>query len=266
MKLSAFSQDDCKSGAEALARLRTGYARRRASYERQPVAPAPALPPPPPPPPIALAAAAEPLPPPVEIEAVPALPPGAMPDLPPGSAMATRIGLKAVMRTVSAYFNIAPIDLVSARRLNNLSRARQVGMYIASRLTPFSYPEIGRGFGRHDHSTVIHGANKIKALLAAGDPAITQAVEAISGHLRAVYPNAAELKPRVRLHVPRPGLPRHGMPWTDEEEAYLVKWFCEEGQPAKIVAHELGRTRDTVSRKAVELGYYRRGPTKRAAP
>lgn len=270
---SDFTKDDCSTAAEARARLLAGHARRRASYERRPVA----LPPPPPPPvrtrkpeplppaPVVAPPAAEP-PPLVEIEAAPALPPGAVPELPPGSYIATRIGLRAVMLTVSTYFNLDPIDLISARRIHNFARARQIGMYIASRLTPFSYPAIGRAFGRYDHSTAIHAVNKIKGLLAAGDPAIIQAVETISGHLRAVYPNAAELKPRVRIHVPRPGLDRHGTPWTDDEVAHLVRRYCEEKQPAKIVAHELGRTMDTVNRKAVELGYYRRPPPKRGAP
>jgi chromosomal replication initiator protein len=38
---------------------------------------------------------------------------------------------------------------------------RQVGMYLAKKLTSRSLPEIGRRFGGRDHSTVLHAVRKI---------------------------------------------------------------------------------------------------------
>ena len=38
---------------------------------------------------------------------------------------------------------------------------RQIGMYLAKKLTARSLPEIGRRFGGRDHSTVLHAVRKI---------------------------------------------------------------------------------------------------------
>jgi chromosomal replication initiator protein len=46
---------------------------------------------------------------------------------------------------------------------------RQVGMYLAKKLTPRSLPEIGRRFGGRDHSTVLHAVRKIEELMKSDD-------------------------------------------------------------------------------------------------
>ena len=38
---------------------------------------------------------------------------------------------------------------------------RQIGMYLAKKMTSRSLPEIGRRFGGRDHSTVLHAVRKI---------------------------------------------------------------------------------------------------------
>jgi len=38
-------------------------------------------------------------------------------------------------------------------------------MYVFRELTDFSYPAIGREFGRRDHSTVMHAVEKIAGLM-----------------------------------------------------------------------------------------------------
>jgi chromosomal replication initiator protein len=43
--------------------------------------------------------------------------------------------------------------------------ARQVAMYLARELTKHSLPDIGRHFGGRDHTTVLHGCDKIRELL-----------------------------------------------------------------------------------------------------
>ena len=40
-----------------------------------------------------------------------------------------------------------------------------MAMYLAKKLTPRSYPEIGRKFGGRDHTTVLHGVRKIEELI-----------------------------------------------------------------------------------------------------
>ena len=55
-------------------------------------------------------------------------------------------------------------DLISARRARAVARPRQVAMFLAKSLTSKSLPEIGRGFGGRDHTTVIHAVRKVEQL------------------------------------------------------------------------------------------------------
>lgn len=75
-----------------------------------------------------------------------------------------RVTIDEIQRAVSTYFELKPIDLVSARRARVVARPRQIAMYLAKRLTTRSLPEIGRKFGGRDHSTVIHAVRRIEEL------------------------------------------------------------------------------------------------------
>jgi chromosomal replication initiator protein len=75
-----------------------------------------------------------------------------------------RVTIDEIQRAVSVYFELKPIELVSARRARVVARPRQIAMYLAKRLTTRSLPEIGRKFGGRDHSTVIHAVRRIEQL------------------------------------------------------------------------------------------------------
>ncbi len=75
-----------------------------------------------------------------------------------------RVTIDEIQRAVSTYFDLKPIELVSARRARVVARPRQIAMYLAKRLTTRSLPEIGRKFGGRDHSTVIHAVRRIEEL------------------------------------------------------------------------------------------------------
>ncbi len=75
-----------------------------------------------------------------------------------------RVSIDDIQKAVSGYFDIKPIELVSARRARVVARPRQIAMYLAKRLTTRSLPEIGRKFGGRDHSTVIHAVRRIEEL------------------------------------------------------------------------------------------------------
>ena len=75
-----------------------------------------------------------------------------------------RVTIDEIQRAVSSYFELKPIELVSARRARVVARPRQIAMYLAKRLTTRSLPEIGRKFGGRDHSTVIHAVRRIEQL------------------------------------------------------------------------------------------------------
>lgn len=67
----------------------------------------------------------------------------------------------SIINTVSQYFNIDPQDIVSRKRNSELVQARQIVMYLCRDLTEASLSEIAKILGKKDHTTVIHGVNKI---------------------------------------------------------------------------------------------------------
>ncbi|MEM7071572.1 MAG: chromosomal replication initiator protein DnaA, partial [Pseudomonadota bacterium] len=69
--------------------------------------------------------------------------------------------IESIQRAVSGYYNIPLSELSSARRSRSIVRPRHVAMYLAKELTLRSLPEIGRMFGKRDHSTVHHAINQI---------------------------------------------------------------------------------------------------------
>lgn len=73
--------------------------------------------------------------------------------------------LDDVMRVVTAQFGVKATDLQSRRRTNAIAHPRQVGMYLARRITRHSLEEIGGFFGGRDHTTVLHAVRKIEAEL-----------------------------------------------------------------------------------------------------
>jgi chromosomal replication initiator protein len=72
-----------------------------------------------------------------------------------------RIKIDDILRIVGRHYNVAKADLLSPRRSRTVVVPRQIGMYLAKKLTSRSLPEIGRRFGGRDHSTVLHAVRKI---------------------------------------------------------------------------------------------------------
>ncbi len=72
-----------------------------------------------------------------------------------------RIKIEDILKIVGRHYNVAKADLLSPRRARTVVVPRQVGMYLAKKLTSRSLPEIGRRFGGRDHSTVLHAVRKV---------------------------------------------------------------------------------------------------------
>lgn len=69
-----------------------------------------------------------------------------------------------IQKTVAEYYKIRLADLVGKKRSRSIARPRQLAMALAKELTNYSLPEIGRGFGGRDHTTVLHAKRKIDEL------------------------------------------------------------------------------------------------------
>jgi chromosomal replication initiator protein len=78
---------------------------------------------------------------------------------------ASRPTVERIAQRVGSYYRVEPRQLVSQRRSRAVLIPRQVGMYLARRLTELSLEEIGAYFGGRDHSTVLHACRKIEAAL-----------------------------------------------------------------------------------------------------
>ena len=68
------------------------------------------------------------------------------------------------MRVVTTYFDVKLSDLQSRKRTNAIAYPRQVGMYLARKITRMSLEEIGGFFGGRDHSAVLYAVQKITRL------------------------------------------------------------------------------------------------------
>lgn len=66
-----------------------------------------------------------------------------------------------IIEVVAEYFGIKPEDITSKRRNSEFVQARQIVMYLCRELTDTSFSSIGKILGKKDHTTVIHGVNKI---------------------------------------------------------------------------------------------------------
>jgi chromosomal replication initiator protein len=75
-----------------------------------------------------------------------------------------KVTIDEIKRKVADHYNLRLSDLISARRARVVARPRQVAMFLAKTLTSKSLPEIGRGFGGRDHTTVIHAVRKVEQL------------------------------------------------------------------------------------------------------
>jgi len=80
-----------------------------------------------------------------------------------------RIKIEDILKVIGRHYNVARADLLSPRRARSVVVPRQVGMYLAKKLTARSLPEIGRRFGGRDHSTVLHAVRKIEGQMKSDD-------------------------------------------------------------------------------------------------
>lgn len=71
------------------------------------------------------------------------------------------ISSEFIKETVSKYFSIDKEDLAGSKRSNDIAFPRQIAMYLCREVAGMSFPQIGIDFGNRDHSTVMHGYNKI---------------------------------------------------------------------------------------------------------
>ena len=70
-----------------------------------------------------------------------------------------------IINVVSEHFGVKSEDITSKKRNSEFVLPRQIVMYLCRELTDTSYVNIGKLLGKKDHTTIIHGVNKISAEL-----------------------------------------------------------------------------------------------------
>ncbi len=72
-----------------------------------------------------------------------------------------KITSELIIQTVADHFGITPLDISSQKRNKEIAYPRQIAMYLCQNMTNDSLQVIGRYLGGRDHTTIIHGRDKI---------------------------------------------------------------------------------------------------------
>ena len=74
-----------------------------------------------------------------------------------------------IIEVVAEHFGVSAEDITSKKRNSEFVQPRQVVMYLCRQLTATSYVAIGKMLGKKDHTTIIHGVNKIEDEMQSND-------------------------------------------------------------------------------------------------
>ncbi len=88
-----------------------------------------------------------------------------------------------IIKLVATHYHIKPQDMKGQGRQRQVTRPRQVAMYLTRRFTTLSFPEIGARFGNRDHTTVMSAVRKVETLIDQEDMETKRAVEVLSRQL-----------------------------------------------------------------------------------
>lgn len=74
-----------------------------------------------------------------------------------------------IINIVSEHFGVKPEDITSKKRNSEFVLPRQIVMYLCHEMIDISYMNIAKLLGKKDHTTIIHGVNKITTELQANE-------------------------------------------------------------------------------------------------
>ncbi|MEE0876826.1 MAG: chromosomal replication initiator protein DnaA, partial [Fibrobacteraceae bacterium] len=95
-----------------------------------------------------------------------------------------RVNVNAIIQAVSQHFDIPADKLIEkGRGTQEVSKARQVAMYLTKELSTLSLQGIGQHFGGRDHATVIHANKSVKQYIEM-DPTFAREIETLKNNIR----------------------------------------------------------------------------------
>ena len=66
-----------------------------------------------------------------------------------------------IIQVVADHYNLTTLDILSQKRSKDIVYPRQIAMYLCRNMTEVPLQEIGKAMGGRDHTTIIHGIEKI---------------------------------------------------------------------------------------------------------
>ena len=67
-----------------------------------------------------------------------------------------------IISTVAEHFNVTPEEIAGTKRNSKVVHPRQIAMYLCRELTDVPLKSIGKCLGNRDHTTIMHGCEKIE--------------------------------------------------------------------------------------------------------
>lgn len=67
-----------------------------------------------------------------------------------------------IIDVTAEHFNITSSDIYSVNKSRNIAYPRQIAMFLCRKLTDLSLSDIGKIMGNRDHSTILHGIDKVE--------------------------------------------------------------------------------------------------------
>ena len=74
-----------------------------------------------------------------------------------------------IIDIVAEHFNIKSEDILSQKRSADIVYPRQIAMYLCRQMTTNTVQSLGKAFGNRDHTTILHGADKINKKVISDD-------------------------------------------------------------------------------------------------
>lgn len=84
------------------------------------------------------------------------------------------VSIRSIQVSVADYYNLSLSDILGKSRRRNIVLPRQIAMYLSRELTSLSTTEIGAGFGNRNHTTILHGVQKVAGLYTEGQKFATE--------------------------------------------------------------------------------------------
>lgn len=93
-----------------------------------------------------------------------------------------KLSLEAILEVAASYFGSSISELTGRGRSARIALQRQVVMYVMREETGASLPQVGQALGGRDHTTIMHGCEKVASEIDS-DPDLSRAVTELRSRL-----------------------------------------------------------------------------------